>query len=69
MPGARSRVSVFDSLGLSELGECGDRGFPAGGAAGVERILAPDLTAEEQAGLVASADTLKKAMVAMDAAG
>jgi L-lactate dehydrogenase len=38
------------------------------GAAGVERILAPDLTADEQVGLIASADALKRALVALDAA-
>ncbi len=38
------------------------------GAAGVERILTPDLTAGEQAGLVASADVLAKALAEMDAA-
>lgn len=38
------------------------------GASGVERILAPDLTAEEQAGLVTSAKTLKTALAALDAA-
>ena len=38
------------------------------GATGVERILTPDLTADEQAGLVASADVLAKAMAEMDAA-
>lgn len=37
------------------------------GAAGVERILAPDLTAEERHGLIASADTLKAALAALDA--
>ena len=37
------------------------------GAAGVERILTPALTAEERAELVASADTLKKALAEMDA--
>ena len=34
----------------------------------LERILTPDLTADEQAGLVASADVLAKAMAEMDAA-
>jgi L-lactate dehydrogenase len=38
------------------------------GAAGVERILAPALSAEEQAGLVASANTLKAALAGLDAA-
>jgi len=38
------------------------------GAAGVERILAPELTAEEQAGLVASANALKAALAVLDAA-
>lgn len=38
------------------------------GAAGVEHILVPDLTAEEQSGLVGSADVLKKALAALDAA-
>ena len=37
------------------------------GAAGVERILTPTLTADEQAGLAASANTLKKALAALDA--
>ncbi len=36
------------------------------GAAGVERILVPDLTAEEQSGLAASADVLKNALAALD---
>lgn len=38
------------------------------GAAGVERILTPDLTPSEQAGLVASADILKTALAALDMA-
>lgn len=37
------------------------------GAAGVESVLTPDLTASEQAGLVASADVLVKALAALDA--
>lgn len=37
------------------------------GAAGVERVLTPDLTPEEQAGLLASADTLRAALAALDA--
>jgi L-lactate dehydrogenase len=37
------------------------------GAAGVERILAPDLNAEEHVGLVASANALKAALAALDA--
>ncbi|MEJ0023463.1 MAG: L-lactate dehydrogenase [Alphaproteobacteria bacterium] len=37
------------------------------GAAGVEHVLAPALTAEEQAELIASADTLKKALAALAA--
>ncbi|MDP3736168.1 MAG: L-lactate dehydrogenase [Hyphomonadaceae bacterium] len=37
------------------------------GAAGVERILTPNLTADEHVGLVASANTLKKALAALDA--
>lgn len=37
------------------------------GAAGVERVLTPELTAEERAGLVASAEALKKALAEMDA--
>ena len=37
------------------------------GAAGVERVLTPDLTAEERTGLLASADTLRKALSEMDA--
>ncbi len=36
------------------------------GAAGAERILAPDLTAAEQAALLASADTLKKALATLE---
>ncbi len=39
------------------------------GAAVVERILTPDLTAGERAGLVASADVLTRALAALDAAG
>ncbi|RYZ12159.1 MAG: L-lactate dehydrogenase [Alphaproteobacteria bacterium] len=39
------------------------------GAAGVERILTPNLTADEQTALVASADVLAKALAALDAAG
>lgn len=38
------------------------------GAAGVERILTPDLTPSERAELVASADILKTALAALDAA-
>ena len=38
------------------------------GAAGIERILAPNLTAEERAALVASAGALKQALAALDAA-
>jgi L-lactate dehydrogenase len=38
------------------------------GAAGVERILTPELTAGEQAGLVASANVLKTALAALDVA-
>ena len=38
------------------------------GAAGVERILTPDLTQDEHAGLVLSANVLKTALAALDAA-
>lgn len=38
------------------------------GAGGVERILAPDITSDEQTGLVRSADALKEALAALDAA-
>lgn len=38
------------------------------GAAGVERVLSPELTATEQAALVASATVLKTALAALDAA-
>lgn len=37
------------------------------GAAGVERVLTPELTAAEQAGLAASARALKDALAALDA--
>lgn len=37
------------------------------GAAGVERVLTPELTAGEQAGLAASAEVLRKALAEMDA--
>jgi len=39
------------------------------GKAGVERILAPDLTADEQLSLVASADLLRVALASLDASG
>ena len=38
------------------------------GAAGVERVLSPDLTDDERAGLLASASVLTKALMALDAA-